>query len=202
MRPGRGARAAAVFVAALLAPAGQAIARQEAIAKRAETCLACHGKGGESVTALTPSLGGQPSFFVSAQLFLFREGRRGDVPMSAFARGLSDADLSGFAELIAKLPPPRPPGAAPDAARFARGKALAAEHHCGSCHNADFSGGEQVPRIANQREDFLLKALRDYRSGARIGYGNAAMGETVAGMGEADLAALAHFLAYLPAAPR
>jgi len=34
---------------------------------------------------------------------------------------------------------------------------------------------------------------RDHRSGNRIGYGNAAMAETVAGLGDAELA---HFLAH------
>ena len=37
---------------------------------------------------------------------------------------------------------------------------------------------------------------RDHRSGDRIGYGNAAMAETVAGLGDAELADLAHFLAH------
>ncbi len=55
-----------------------------------------------------------------------------------------------------------------------------------------------MPRLAHQREDYLLKALRDYKSGARIGYGNAAMAEELAGMSDADLAALAHYLAHLP----
>ncbi len=53
-----------------------------------------------------------------------------------------------------------------------------------------------MPRLANQREDYLLKALRDYRSGQRIGYGSASMPEAVAGLGEPELADLAHFLAY------
>jgi len=37
------------------------------------------------------------------------------------------------------------------------------------CHNPDFSGREPMPRLANQREEYLLKAMQDYRSGNRIG---------------------------------
>ena len=71
--------------------------------------------------------------------------------------------------------------------------------NCGSCHNPDFSGREQMPRLANQREDYLLKAMRDYKSGRRIGYGSATMPEELAEFSDADLAAAAHFLAHFPA---
>ena len=58
-----------------------------------------------------PSLGGQPAFFVVAQLFLFRDGRRGKAPtpMDAFASKLTDDDLRAYGELFAKLAPPAPP---------------------------------------------------------------------------------------------
>ena len=171
------------------------------VEKQAEACFACHGKGGASTLPLTPSLAGQPSFFVVAQLFLFRDGRRGNAPqaMNDVAKKMSDDDLRGWGDFLARLPPPAPPKAAPNAERFARGRTLAGQHNCGSCHNPDYSGREQMPRIANQREDYLLKALRDYKSGKRTGYGFASMPEAVAGLRDRDLADLAHFLAYLPA---
>jgi cytochrome c553 len=137
---------------------------------------------------------------VLAQLFLSRDGRRTrePTPMDAFARGLTNDDLRAFGELITKLPPPAPPATKPDAARVARARTLVEQRKCAVCHNPDFSGREQMPRLANQREDYLLKAMQDYRSGNRIGSGNAAMAETVHGLGDAQLADLAHFLAHFP----
>jgi cytochrome c553 len=180
----RAAAAGALFLAALSAAAQ-------------EPCFtACHGANGVSATPLTPSLGGQPSFFVLAQLFLFREGRRDNELMNAAAKGLSDADLQALADRIAKLPPPPAPSGKPDAARFARGRAIAEKERCGNCHDADFSGHDNVPRLANQREDYLLKALRDYKKGARAGYGMAVMPETVSGLADAELQDIAHFLAH------
>ncbi len=161
-----------------------------------ETCLACHGASGTSSTPLTPSLGGQPAFFLIAQLFLFREGRRDNAVMTEAAKGLTDADLRSLSEAIAKLPPPRQPADAPDPARMKRGFEIVQRRNCTSCHGRDFAGHNNVPRVAGQREDYLLKALRDYRSGLRIGYGNALMPETVAGLSDADLADLAYFLAH------
>jgi len=157
---------------------------------------ACHGASGVSSTPLTPSLGGQPSFFVLAQLFLFREGRRDNELMNAAAKGLSDADLQALADRIAKLPPPRPPATKPEQARFARGRAIAEKERCANCHNPDFSGHDNVPSLANQREDYLLKALRDYKKGIRTGYGMAVMPETVSKLSDAELQDVAHFLAH------
>lgn len=170
------------------------------VEKRAESCFTCHGKGGASTARLTPSLGGQPSFFVVAQLFLFRDGRRGKAPtpMDEFAKKLSDDDLRAFGELFERLAPPKPPAEAANSARFERGRALIAKRNCGVCHNPDFSGREQMPRLANQREDYLLKAMRDYKSGQRIGYGSATMPEELADFKDPELADVAHFLSHLP----
>jgi cytochrome c553 len=165
--------------------------------ERMAVCLACHGAGGHSVTPETPSLGGQPAFFVIAQLFLFRRGGRSNPAMSDVAKPLTDDDLRAFGDAVAKLPPPPPPTGSADPARLARGRALARQRPCTSCHNPDFSGREQMPRLAHQREDYLLKAMREYKSGARIGYGGA-MAEELVGLSDRDLQDLAHFLAYFP----
>jgi cytochrome c553 len=118
------------------------------------------------------------------------------------AKGLTNDDLRAFGEYLSKLPPPPPPAGKPDPARFQRGRALAQGHNCGVCHNPDYSGRDQMPRLANQREDYLLKALRDYKQGVRVGYGSASMPEAVAALRDEDLAALAHYLAHLPRAGR
>jgi cytochrome c553 len=165
------------------------------VEERITVCLACHGAGGISRVPETPSLAGQPQFFTIAQLFLFRDGRRNSVAMTAAAKDLTNDDLRALADYVAKLPPPEPPVEPVDPARAARGRALARQHHCVVCHNPDFSGREQMPRLANQREDYLLKAMREYRSGARIGYAGA-MAVELRDLSDADLDALAHYLSH------
>lgn len=163
---------------------------------RLSSCFQCHGPNGQSQSAEIPSLGGQPAFFVLTQLFLFREGRRNSPPMIQAAKGMSDDDMRAYADLVAKLPAPKPAADAADAARFKRGEALVRAQRCGVCHGVDFAGAEQVPRLANQREDYLVKALREFKSGARIGYGGA-MAEVLAGVDAAALPDLAHYLAHI-----
>jgi hypothetical protein len=115
----------------------------------------------------------------------------------ALALSMTHAQLRALSEAIAKLPPPAPPPGPPDPARMKRGLDIIEGRHCTSCHGRDFAGHDNVPRVASQREDYLLKTLRDYRSGARIGYGNAVMPETLAGLDDAQLADIAHFLAHI-----
>lgn len=189
----RGARL--VLAGALALAAAASPARGESFEARIAACLECHGASGRSQTPLTPSLGGQPEFFLLTQLFLFREGRREDAQMIERTKGFTDEDLRRFSKRLAGLAPPAPPADAPDPARFARGRALAARWHCTVCHNPDLSGRDQMPRLANQREDYLVKALREFKRGTRIGYGGAMVSELVA-LSDADLLDLAHYLAH------
>jgi cytochrome c553 len=164
-------------------------------AEKIEACLACHGASGVSRTPLTPSLGGMPSFYVVAQLFLFRGGRRASDVMESMAKDLADSDLTSLADAISKLPPPKPLDGDSDVSRLKAGRSVIMKNNCASCHGADFSGERNVPRIANQREDYLLKALRDYKGNKRVGYGNAVMPETVSGLNDAELGDIAYYLA-------
>lgn len=202
----RGLFAATVLLLPLAAAAQQPSAGGNAYAQRfASLCAACHGANGRNDMALTPALAGQHSFYAITQLFLFREGRRSNEAMTAVAKTLTDADLRGFSDYIATLPAvAAPPPAQPaDATRMARGQALAQEHKCFACHGADLSGGQQVPRIAQQREDYLQMTLQEFKSGKRPGY-TMAMGEAVGRIPVEDLDTLAYFVARFapPAAAR
>jgi len=117
--------------------------------------------------------------------------------MTAQAKDLSDDDLRTLSDRIAKLPAPKSPEGKPDAAKVSAGKSLLERNNCAGCHGKQYDGNNNVPHIANQREDYLLKALKDYKSGKRIGYGNAVMPETLGGLTEAELADVAHALAHL-----
>lgn len=167
----------------------------------AAQCAACHGANGRSDMPLTPALAGQPSLYAITQLFLFREGRRSNEAMTAVAKTLTDDDLRGFSDFIGTLPPvPAPaPAAPPDAARMNQGRALAEQHKCLFCHGANLAGGQQVPRIAGQREDYLQESLRGFHSGKRPGY-TQAMTAAVSQIPVQDLDTIAYYVARFPGA--
>jgi cytochrome c553 len=166
----------------------------ETIEERAAPCLACHGERGQSETENTPSLGAQQPPYALIQLFMFREMLRVFEPMNDMAKAFSDDDLRLFSEFIGKLPKPAPLADAGDPARMQHGQELARQHHCNSCHNTDFSGKENVPRIANQREDYLAKTMREYRDNSRHGY-DGTMAEVMQPVTPEQIADLAYYLA-------
>jgi cytochrome c553 len=171
-------------------------AQAQTFEEKLSVCLACHGEKGVSETPEVPSLAGMPADFTLIQLFLFRQGTRKIEIMNDVAKPLTDDDLRKFGDYFAKLAPPQPTGGAPDPAIVARAQAVIAKNHCGSCHNPNFSGREQMPRLAGQREDYLLKSMRDYKSQQRPGY-DATMDEVIRPITEADIVDLAHYLSRL-----
>ena len=201
--------ASALTAQAQLASANSAIGQEKAgaggdYARRfASECAACHGAEGRSETPGTPNLAGQHSYYVVTQLFLFREGRRSNAEMTAIGKTLKDDDLRGFSDFIGTLPPlPTPPPGEPlDSARMSKGKALAEQHKCLFCHGPDLSGGQQVPRIAGQREEYLRESLNGYRTRKRTGY-TPAMLEPVSTLSAEDVDVLAYFVAHLPQAAK
>jgi cytochrome c553 len=164
------------------------------IEERAAACFACHGAGGQSETENTPSLAGQQAPYALIQLFMFREKLRVFEPMNETAKAFTDDDLRTFSDFIAKLPKPTPPADAGDPARMQRGQALVKQNLCNTCHNPDFSGKENVPRIANQREDYLAKTLGEYKDNSRHGY-DGSMADVMAAVTKDQIADLAYFLA-------
>jgi cytochrome c553 len=163
--------------------------------ERLAPCLACHGETGQSTMPGVPSLGAQPAFYVTIQLLMFRERMRVVEPMHEMTQGLSDEELRRMAEAIAQLPPPPPAATPAEPDRLERARVLIQQHRCNFCHNQDFSGVQNVPRLAGQREDYLVKALREYKSNARRGY-DAAMADVMYPVTDADILDLAHFLAH------
>jgi cytochrome c553 len=168
--------------------------RAETIMERAVPCLGCHGEKGQSETENTPSLGGQQAPYALIQLFMFREKLRVFDPMNEMAKPLSDDDLRTFSDFIATLPKPPPPADSGDSARIQRAQALVTQHHCNSCHKPDFSGADNVPRIANQREDYLSKTLREYKDNSRHGY-DATLADVMQPVTPEQIADLAYYIA-------
>jgi cytochrome c553 len=96
---------------------------------------------------------------------------------------------------VSLTPPQVKPDENPDLSR--KGAQAAAGRRCASCHTDNYAGGKAVPRVAGQRQDYLLKALHDYKSGVRSGGGMAAMASVAFSLSEEEIEALAHYLAHL-----
>jgi cytochrome c553 len=166
----------------------------ETIQERAAPCLGCHGEKGQSETENVPSLGSQQPAYALIQLFMFREKLRVADPMNDMTKAFTDDDLRTFSDYLGTLPKPAPPAEAADPARMQRAQALAQQHHCNACHNPDFSGRDNIPRIASQREDYLARTMREYKSNSRHGY-DGTMAEVLNPVTDAQIGDLAYYIA-------
>jgi len=182
-------------LAAAMICAFPAMAQNMPFAERVQLCGACHGEDGNSRMEKVPSLAGQPAFFVLNQLFLMREGVRQIEAMAPFVKDLKDGDLDALSKHFAKLTP-KPSGETIDPALAKRGAEIAATRRCGSCHLPSLAGQEQMPRLAKQRIDYTIPVLKSYRDSPRPG-ADTAMSAAIVGASDADIAALAHYVASL-----
>jgi cytochrome c553 len=165
--------------------------------EKAAMCAACHGDNGISQTENIPSLAGQQDQFIQWQLVFFRSGARKNEQMQAVVEQITNEDIRNLGAYFASLPPPKPPGSDdnPDLSR--KGAQAAMGRRCASCHTDSFAGTKAVARIAGQREEYLVKALHEYKSGARSGGAGAAMSDVAYPLSDEEITALAHYLAHL-----
>ncbi|NDF04480.1 MAG: cytochrome c [Betaproteobacteria bacterium] len=85
------------------------------------------------------------------------------------------------------------------AGNVALGKTKSEQLACASCHGADGvqTTAPNFPRLAGQYEDYLVRALSDYKRGARK---NAIMGGIASGLSKDDIENLAAYYASLSGA--
>jgi cytochrome c553 len=164
--------------------------------EQAEMCAGCHGENGISQMENVPSLAGQLDQYIQWQLVFFRAGARKNEQMQPIVEQLNNEDIRNLGAYFASLTPPKgPTDNDPDLSE--KGKQAAAGRVCASCHTDTYAGTKAVARIAGQREEYLVKALHDYKSGVRSGGAQAAMADVAYPLSEEEITALAHYLAHL-----
>lgn len=177
--------------AAAPAPAAESFS----VEKTAETCNACHGPDGNSMLPETPSLAGQTARYIYMQLKDFKEKRRENPLMSPMAANLDKAQMLALAQYYSekKLQ-------ANDfrvaAEKVKLGKAKADEVLCTMCHQGGFLGQNEIPRVAGQRYDYIVKQLKDFKAMKRTNdAGN--MASVSKTLKDEDIDALAQYITSL-----
>jgi cytochrome c553 len=131
------------------------------IEAKAQLCAACHGDKGTPADPKTmPVTWGQQQSYLMKQLRDFRNGERNSAIMSPIAKGLAESDLRGIAAYFAAKPWPQRTSA--DAPSPPKGIT-----QCQACHQPDFQGGMQAPRLAGLSYEYLVAAMRAFATGER-----------------------------------
>jgi cytochrome c553 len=167
----------------------------EAGGKKAAPCAACHGANGNSTLSAFPILAGLNMRYVYLQLKDFKEGRRRDPNMDLMVANLTREDMLDLGAFFAaqKL---GNNGFKPDPEKAARGKAKADETLCSMCHLGELAGQNEIPRVAGQHYDYIVKQLKDFKAMRRTNdAGN--MTSVAKTLSEEDIENLGHYAAGL-----
>jgi cytochrome c553 len=183
-------RATWLAVAACTAVAGTVLGA-EGNAERgkvlAYTCHGCHGVPNykNSFPNYTvPKLGGQNAQYIVAALTAYAAGDRPHQTMHAQASTMSEqerADIAAYLQNVGVKPGKQAVGTSPTATQT-----------CVACHGADGATtvGPEYPVLAGQYADYIVHALREYKSGKRK---NPIMAGIMGAVNEKDFEAIGKF---------
>jgi cytochrome c553 len=163
-------------------------------------CAICHGADGNSVNPLWPKLAGQHASIIVQQLKNFQSEIRQDPSMSPMAAPLTEQDMLNLAAYFESQKPK---------IGFASEELLAQGEQiyrggnketgvpaCMGCHGPKGKGNPaaKYPAVSGQHADYMLKQLKDYKSGARMPKGNAMIMRDIAlKMSEDEMKAVANY---------
>jgi cytochrome c553 len=150
-----------------------------------DTCRGCHFipnyKNSYPVYKV-PQLGGQNAEYLVAALRGYANGERGHGTMHSNAATLTEQDMQDIAAYLAQFGGPKAGGGGPVSDKVAT---------CTACHGErGISVQAMYPNLAGQHKSYLMKALRDYRSGERR---NPIMAGFAASLSDADIEAVSDY---------
>lgn len=167
----------------------------EAGRAKSQACAACHGADGNSQSGQFPNLAGQTWRYIYVQLKDYKEGRRSDSVMTAMVAPLSRQDMIDIANYFAAQPA-KPSTFKADEAKIKLGRAKADETLCSMCHLGGFAGQNEIPKVAGQQYEYIVKQMRDFKARTRTNdAGN--MTSVAQTLSEADIENLAHYITSL-----
>jgi len=163
--------------------------------KKTASCTTCHGNDGNSAAAAYPNLAGQTAPYLYKQLKDFKEGKRKSVVMSPMIGFMTDQDMQDIAEYFSIQNPQRA-SFTPDPALAAEGRKLTQDLKCVACHQSNFKGLNEFPRVTRQQYNYTVKQLKDFRDGVRTN-DNGTMAPMAKDLTDDQIKAIVHYLSTL-----
>jgi len=203
---------AVVAMGLLFAFSTPAFAKGDAVAgkDKAGLCAGCHGDDGNSLSGDFPSLAGQYEDYIAKQIKDFQTGLRANndtmTGMAAMVASVQDAKDIGAYFYSQKMS--KKPIAPVDKALAKRGKEIFNKgiprkgvYGCVNCHGKNGKGKSKTistfPIIGGQHKDYLIKELKDFRSGLRSNDPGGMMSDIAKKMNDKDIDAVANYLSGL-----
>ncbi len=193
--------------------------------RKSESCAGCHGSDGNSLVATFPKLAGQHSGYINQQLQAFKDGTRNAPMMAPLAMALDKDDIEDIAAYYAskRLSANQLPIIDDDdddddenasaANKDAEIKALIAAgadlyrngnlesevSACIACHGPAGEGNRPAsfPSLRRQHADYLIKALTDFKQGARSNTPDNMMHMIAKKMSDKEIQAVSYYISML-----
>ena len=183
------------------AMAGDAAAGQSKMIEKG--CVGCHMADGNSVVDQFPKIAGQHEQYAIKQLSEFKSMKRKNDLMFGMAAGLSDEDMADLAAFVATQQITPAPA---DDSKVALGKDVYRGGNmvngvpaCMGCHGPTGSGNPtaKYPSLAGQFPAYTIAQLNAFRDGTRDNDPNSMMRNVVSRMSNAEIEAVANYIATL-----
>jgi len=202
--------AAAVQAADTPASAATGAARADAAKGQqvaAQICAACHNPYGNSTVAANPKLAGQHADYLYKQLKNFKAdggkpAERDNAIMAGMVAALTDQDMKNVAAWYAgqmqKGEQAKSQTFESAQKLYRGGDAARGLPACAGCHGPAGAGiPAQYPRIGGQFAEYTETQLKTFRDGSRANDPNSMMRNVAARMSDAEIKAVADFIAGL-----
>ena len=167
-------------------------------------CAACHGADGNSTNPDWPKLAGQGEAYIIKQLHDFRADKRAEASMTPMAKGIaSDEDVLHLAAYFSSQK--TKPGTA-NKEKVDLGRAIykggvmeSGVAACSACHGPTGLGNwpAKYPKVAGQHAKYIVKQLKNFKSGSRNNDAGKIMRNVALKMTDAEMEAVAEYMSGL-----
>jgi len=178
----------------------------EAGKEKSQVCQGCHGTDGNSYGPEWPNLASQHVSYITKQISNFQSGARVNETMTGMVAGLSAQDAKDIAAFFSSQTV-KPSTLKIDSETIKTGRKIykggnvySGVPACAGCHgpNAVGNGPAAFPYLAGQVPTYLIKTLKDFRSGARANDPNEIMRNIAAKLTDNEITAVSNYVATLP----
>lgn len=175
------------------------IARAEEIVQN--RCFICHGMQGESSSPLYPRLAGQHSEYMVKQLSEYQADKRKSTTMQPQVTELTLPEMRALGAYFEKQDSPPSDKVNKDLAEVGRyiyrfGNSYSGVPACMACHGENGMGTAQLPRLANQRSNYLSNQLKLFNKRERTN-DNEVMHSIASKLSELEIYAVAEYISIL-----
>lgn len=161
--------------------------------ERSMLCGYCHGKDGNSVKNYIPNLAQQNAEYLLKQFEMFSNGERKSYVMQQLSKSLSAKEKINLSLYYSSMQVA--------VTQEVSGSKIGHDKYqgfCFACHGENGLGNKDLPRLAGQKKEFLVKTLTAFKEGKKS-RSTSPMVKIMGAVKDSDIEPLADYIASMSA---